>query len=83
MSKIVDGIYYEDETQAPDLGSWTNVAEMGSITKSYRGHSKDFDKLPTVSQYPQYEGKLVSGSLAIACDTKESKMYERSMDAWL
>lgn len=79
---VYDGIKYGANEELPDLGSWVNVAESGSATRSYRGLSADFSKLPTVSAYPQYKGKLASGSLAIAADTGNSKMYESSTDTW-
>lgn len=82
MAKVVDGILYRNEADAPDLGSLVNVAEIGSITRSYRGKEADASKLPTVTRYPQYSGVLESGSLFIATDTRKSKMYDKSDDSW-
>lgn len=32
MGKTVDGHYYNDGDTIPDLGSWVNTAESGSLT---------------------------------------------------
>lgn len=73
----IDGIWYEDKSQAPNLGSLNCVEAHGQLEmiRSYRGLQSDFSKLP---KYPQ----LQTGSTFLAADTGNFYTYVAKDKTW-
>lgn len=73
---MIDGILYEKESDAPDLGSIVctghGTGEM-TMVRQYKGLSKDLDKLPKY---------VMSGSTCFMVDTGELYMYEATTETW-
>lgn len=72
-----DGIWYESESQFPDLGSLNCVEAHGPLEmiRSYRGLQADFSKLP---KYPQ----LQTGSECLMYDTGNVYGYIATNKSW-
>ena len=70
-----DGVWYDDISQAPDLGSIKCVNETGpdNMIRSYRGLSADISKLPHY---------VSTGSTCFFIDTKKMYMFEKTTDTW-
>ena len=74
MAVKVDGRWYEDESQVPDLGSWVCTSGESNI-RTYEGLSADIAKLPTYDD-------LVTGSTAICSDNGDFLKYEATTKTW-
>lgn len=74
MSIKVDGKYYEDETLAPDLGSWVCTGSEDN-RRTYEGLSADIAKLP------KYDD-LGTGSSALCVDNGDFYKYEATTKTW-
>ena len=74
MSYKVDDKYYEDLSQAPDLGSWVCTSAEAN-RRTYEGLSADIDKLP------KYDD-LGTGSTAICSDNGDILKYEATTKTW-
>ena len=72
MKGRVDGVWYEDMSQAPDLGSIRCTRNEGMI-RHYYGLSADVDKLPTYVE---------TGSSCFMMDTGELYFYEKKSQTW-
>lgn len=72
MRGRVDGVWYEDMSQAPDLGSIRCTRHEGMI-RHYSGLSADRSKLPRYVE---------TGSTCYFVDTGEIYIYEKTSDAW-
>lgn len=72
-----DGIWYQNKSDIPDLGSLNCVEAHGPLEmiRQYSGLKSDFSKLP---KYPQ----LQTGSTFIAADTGEVFTYVASDKTW-
>lgn len=72
-----DGIWYESESQFPDMGSLNCVEAHGPLEmiRSYRGLQADFSKLPHYSQ-------LQTGSDCLMADTGNFYIYIKDDDTW-
>lgn len=76
MSNVrIDGIWYDDPSLAPDLGSLKCIEESGpgNMIRRYRGLSEDIDKLPHY---------VITGSSCYFVDTGDLYFYEGSSDTW-
>lgn len=76
MSRVrIDGVWYDDPSQVPDLGSLKCVRESGpgNMIREYRGLSEDVSKLPHY---------VLTGSSCFFIDTKKLYMYEGTSDTW-
>lgn len=71
----VDGVWYDDVSQAPDLGSIKCIRESGpgNMIRKYHGLSADIAKLPHY---------VLTGSSCFFIDTKKLYMYEKTTDTW-
>ena len=74
MAVVVDGKFYEDESLAPDLGSWVCTSSEGN-RRTYEGLSADIAKLPTYDD-------LGTGSTAICSDNGDFLKYEATTKTW-
>lgn len=74
MAIKVDGKYYEDETLAPDLGSWVCTGSEDN-RRTYEGLSADIAKLP------KYDD-LGTGSSALCVDNGDFYKYEATTKTW-
>lgn len=72
MKGRVDGVWYDDVSQAPDLGSIRCVRNEGMI-RHYYGLSADEDKLPTYVE---------TGSSCFMVDTGEMYFFEKKSQTW-
>ncbi len=72
MKGRVDGVWYDDMSQAPDLGSIKCTRYEGMI-RHYSGLSTDVDKLPHYVR---------TGSTCLMVDTGEMYFYEETSDTW-
>lgn len=72
-----DGIWYEKQSDIPDLGSLSCVEAHGPLDmiRQYSGLKADFSKLPKYSQ-------LLTGSTFIAADTGEVFTYVAKDKTW-
>lgn len=83
--KIVDGIRYIKDEEAPDIGNW-ECTEMyttviGKTIRSYFGQSADVSKLPKKTTNFAY-ASLGSGSTAFCVDTGDLYMYNSKTNEW-
>ena len=76
MSGYVDGVFYDDVSDAPDLGSLRCVQDRGQdgMIRSYRGLQADFSKLPTYVR---------TGSSCYMVDSGKLYMYEETGQDWI
>lgn len=74
MAIKVDDRYYEDESLAPDLGSWVCTSSSAN-RRTYEGLSADIAKLPTYDD-------LGTGSTAICSDNGDFLKYEATTKTW-
>lgn len=74
MSIKVDDRYYENEADAPDLGSWVCTSSE-SNRRTYEGLSAHIDKLP------KYDD-LGTGSSALCVDNGDFYKYEATTKTW-
>ena len=72
MKGKVDGVWYEDISQAPDLGSVRCVRNEGMI-RHYNGLSNDEEKLPHYVE---------TGSTCLMVDTGDLYIFEKMSDTW-
>ena len=72
MEGRVDGIWYKDMSDAPDLGSIRCVRNTGMI-RHYYGLSADVAKLPDY---------VDTGSTCFFADTGELYVYEKMSNTW-
>ena len=70
-----DGVWYDDISQAPDMGSIKCVKSSGgdNMIREYMGLSTDVAKLPKYVR---------TGSSFFCVDTNEIYFYEESGRAW-
>ena len=75
MRGRIDGVWYDDISQAPDMGSIKCVRESGpgNMIRSYKGLSADLSKLPHY---------VLTGSSCFMIDTKKLYMFEKTTDTW-
>ena len=74
MAVVVDGKLYDDESLAPDLGSWVCTGSDAN-RRTYEGLSADIAKLPTYDD-------LGTGSTAICSDNGDILKYEATTKTW-
>ena len=74
MAIKVDDRYYENEADAPDLGSWV-ATSTDANRRSYEGLSADIAKLP------KYDD-LGTGSSALCVDSGDFYKYEATTKTW-
>lgn len=74
MAIKVDGKEYENEADAPDLGSWVCTYSEGN-RRTYEGLSADIAKLP------KYDD-LGTGSSALCVDNGDFYKYEATTKTW-
>ena len=74
MAVRVDGKLYDNESLAPDLGSWVCTSSE-SNRRTYEGLSADIAKLP------KYDD-LGTGSTAICSDNGDILKYEATTQTW-
>ena len=72
MKGRVDGVWYDDVSQAPDLGSIRCVRNEGMI-RHYCGLSADVSKLPTYVE---------TGSTCFMMDTGKMYFFEKKSETW-
>jgi hypothetical protein len=72
MKGKVDGVWYDDMSQAPNLGSIRCVRNEGMI-RHYNGLSADASRLPHYVE---------TGSTCFMVDTGEMYFYEKTSDTW-
>ena len=72
MRGKVDGVWYDDMSQAPNLGSIRCVRNEGMI-RHYNGLSTDASRLPHYVE---------TGSTCFMVDTGEMYFYEKTSDTW-
>jgi len=72
MKGRVDGVWYDDISQAPDLGSIRCVRNEGMI-RHYYGLSADVEKLP---EYVE------TGSSCFMIDTGKMYFFEKKSKTW-
>ena len=76
MSGYVDGVWYENIENAPDMGSIKCTGTDGSdhMIRSYMGMSKDADKMPTYVR---------TGSSCLMIDTGAMYLFEETTKQWI
>ena len=74
MAVVFDGHTYSDQSQVPDLGSFTCTSSEDS-RRNYEGLSADVAKLP------KYDD-LGTGSIALCVDTGDFYKYEATTKTW-
>ena len=72
MRGKIDGVWYDDISLAPDLGSIRCVRNEGMI-RHYHGLSEDADKLPHY---------VKTGSSCFMIDTGDMYFFEKTTDTW-
>jgi len=76
MSGYVDGVWYDNIENAPDMGSIKCTGTDGSdhMIRSYMGMSKDADKMPTYVR---------TGSSCLMIDTGAMYLFEETTKQWI
>lgn len=72
MKGFVDGVWYDDMSQAPDFGSIRCTRNEGMI-RHYWGLSADLDKVPTYVR---------TGSSCLMVDTGDLYFFEETTKTW-
>ncbi len=76
MSGYVDGVWYDNIENAPEMGSIKCTGTDGSdhMIRSYMGMSKDADKMPTYVR---------TGSSCLMIDTGAMYLFEETTKQWI
>lgn len=69
---VVDGQFYREGDEIPDIGSWVAVSANGNI-RNYNGLSADVSKLPHY---------VDTGSSAMCLDTGDYYKFHKPSGTW-